>query len=119
MTHAALAVLLTESRWLHAIDTRDARALAGILAADFEHTTFRGALRDRSTELRLVVQPKPYRQHTSGQTVEVLGSAAVVHGVNTISEHGQVVLRLRYTDVYELRGGKWMAVSAQETAITK
>lgn len=112
------AVLATESRWLQAIDTQNASALAAILAPGFVHTNFKGTVREREAELQLVKQPKPYVQRTSGQTVDVLGTVAVVHGINTISQQGQVVLRLRYTDVYELLGGSWKAVSAQETAIS-
>ncbi len=112
------AVLATESRWVHAAYAHDAAALARILAPDFVHTTYRGNVYDRGAELRLVMQPKPYQEHTSNQTVDVLGTVAVVHGVNTISEGGKIVLRLRYTDVYELREGCWMAVSAQETAVS-
>ncbi|HLI97867.1 MAG TPA: nuclear transport factor 2 family protein [Candidatus Baltobacteraceae bacterium] len=112
------AVLATESRWVHAAYARDPAALARILAPDFVHTTYRGDVRNRSAELRLVTQPKPFEEHTSGQTVDVLGTVAVVHGLNTITEGGKIVLRLRYTDVYELREGRWMAVSAQETAVS-
>lgn len=112
------AVLATESAWMHAAYTRDPAALARILAPDFVHTTYRGDVRNRSAELRLVTQPKPFEERTSGQTVDVLGTVAVVHGLNTITEGGKIVLRLRYTDVYELREGRWMAVSAQETAVS-
>lgn len=111
-------VLSTESRWVHAIDTRDAGKISAILAPGFVHVTYRGQLRRRNAELALVTRPKPYVQHTSAQTVDVLGTIAIVHGINDISQGGHIVLRLRYTDVYALLDGTWKAVSAQETAIS-
>lgn len=92
-----IGVLATESRWVHAIETKDAGTLAGVLAPNFVHVNYRGVVTDRQTELELVTHPKRYTQHTSGQTVTVLGTVAVVHGVNTITQAGTVVLRLRYT----------------------
>lgn len=111
-------VLATESRWLQAIDMRDAGTLAGILAPGFVHITYRGQLRGRGAELELVTRPKPYVQRTGAQTVDVLDTVAIVHGINSISQGGHIVLRLRYTDVYVRLGGTWKAASAQETAIS-
>jgi hypothetical protein len=71
----------------------------------------------RQAELAAVRRLKPYMQKTSEQTVDFTGDAAIVRGINTIARAGKTVLRLRYTDVYALRNGRWVAVSAQETAI--
>ncbi len=115
----AQAVLATEARWTRAVEDHDPAALGAILATNFVHTNYQGRVRYRDDELKLVREPKPYRQNTSEQTVDFVGTAAVVHGLNTITESGRAVLRLRYTDVYALRNGTWIAVSAQETAISK
>jgi hypothetical protein len=52
----------------------------------------------------------------SEQIVDIAGNTAVVHGVNTLMQGGQVIGVERFTDVFELRNGQWMALSAQETA---
>jgi hypothetical protein len=115
----AQAVLAQEHRWLVAIAKGDAKALGAVLADDFVHVTYRGAVRYRSDELADVVKKKPYTQRTGEQTVNFAGpSVAIASGVNTVSQSGRVVMRLRYTDVYQKIGGNWLAVWAQETLIT-
>ncbi len=115
----AQAVLATEGRWVQAIDHQDATTLAAILGDNFVHTNYQGRVSYRDQELKRVLKPKPYRQNTSEQTVDVVGTVAIVHGLNTITQNGRTVLRLRYTDVYAQRSGKWRAVCAQETAIAQ
>lgn len=114
---AAVAVLDVERAWVNAIAHRDAKALAGILSENFVHVNFQGKLRHRKDELTLVLTPKPYSQNTSEQTVTFAGDTAIVHGINTIKQGAQVILRLRYTDVYVKTGNTWRALSAQETPI--
>lgn len=113
----ATAVLQTEARWVRAIDTRDAATLAQILAPNFVHVNYRGALQNGDAALAAVKQPKPYKQNLSGETVDFAGNVAIVRGTNTITQGAHVVLRLRFTDVFVNEDGRWMAVSAQETAI--
>jgi hypothetical protein len=38
------------------------------------------------------------------------------HGVNTMTQDGKVVGVSRFTDVFVLQNGVWLALSAQETA---
>jgi len=53
----------------------------------------------------------------SEQLVDVMGDTAVIHGVNTLTEGGKVLSTERFTDVFTLQNGTWMALSAQETTI--
>ncbi len=115
--YAAAAVLQVEARWVHAIDTSDAKALAQILAPNFVHVNYRGAVQHRDAVLAAVKAPKPYEQHLSGETVQFAGNVAIVHGINSVSQGSRVVLRLRFTDVFANENGRWKAISAQETAI--
>ena len=117
---AAIAVLDQEQRWLQAVAKRDPAALGKILAPNFVHTNYRGVVTYREQELVDVTKPKPYTEVTSEQTVDFAEkNAAVVHGLDTVSQGGKVVLQLRYTDVYVKENGRWMALSAQETPVTK
>lgn len=112
----AISVLNTEAKWIKAVDARDATALARILAPSFVHTNYRGIVRDKAQELVLVKQPKTYEQNTEMQAVDFAApNVALVHGVNVITAGHAVLLLLRYTDVYVYQGGRWQAVSAQET----
>jgi len=115
----AQAVLAQESRWVNALAKRDAKALGAILGENFVHINYQGKVRYREDELARVATMKVYSQHTSEQTVDFFGNTAIVHGINSITQGGKVVLRLRYTDVYAKQQGRWVAVSAQETAIAR
>lgn len=104
---AAIAVLDQEQRWLQAARAGDAKLLGSILAPNFVHTNYRGVVTYREQELASVTKPKPYSEATSEQTVDFFGTGndvAVVHGLNTVSQRGKF---------------NWMAVSAQETPVTK
>ena len=113
----ANVVLQAETRWVRAIDARDAATLAQILAPTFVHVNYRGAVQNRDAALAAVKQPKPYKQNLSDETVDFAGGVAIVHGTNTVTQGAHIVLRLRFTDVFVNENGRWMAVSAQETAI--
>jgi ketosteroid isomerase-like protein len=115
----AQAVLAQEARWVNALANRDAKALGAILGENFVHINYQGKVRYREDELARVAATKTYSQHTSEQTVDFFGNTAIVHGLNSITRGGKVVLRLRYTDVYAKQHGQWIAVSAQETAIAR
>lgn len=116
---AAQAVLAQEQRWLHALATGDAATLGKILPDNFIHITYLGKIRYRDDELANATKPKPYVQRLSDQTVDFSHDVAIVHGLNTISRQENVVLQLRYTDIYIKENGHWRPVSAQETAIAK
>ncbi len=111
-----VAVLHQEARWLTAIVDGDAKTIALILGENFTHITYRGKLLNRAQELAGVTK-EPFTMHATEQTVNFAGDAAVVHGLNTISQSGKTLMRQRYTDVYAKRSDTWMALSSQETAI--
>jgi ketosteroid isomerase-like protein len=110
------AVLHQEARWLTAIENGDAKTIGAILSENFKHITYRGKLLDRAQELASVAK-EPFTMHATEQTVDFAGDAAVVHGLNTLSRSGKVVMRQRYTDVYVKRNAVWLAWSSQETEI--
>jgi hypothetical protein len=117
---AAIAVLNQEKRWVQAAKSGDANALGKILLPNFVHTNYRGVVTYREQELANATKPKPYSEVTSEQTVDFANpNVAVVHGLNTVSQAGKVIIRLRYSDVYVKTNGNWMALSAQETPVTK
>jgi ketosteroid isomerase-like protein len=50
--------------------------------------------------------------------VRPLGDAALVHGVTHYTREGAPA-STRYTDVWQLRAGRWLAVAAQLTSVAK
>ena len=113
---SAAAVLRQETQWLTAIVNGDRKTIASILSTNFKHITDRGKLLDRAQELASTAK-EPFMMNATEQTVDFAGDAAIVHGLNTITQSGKVLARVRFTDVFVKQNGSWMALSAQETAI--
>ena len=91
--------------------------LATILDDGFVHTNYKGQVEGKAAMLVRIGSGVPYAQRTSDRSVTLLGRVVIVHGLNTASSGGHVVARLRYTDVYVMRGSVWKAISAQETLV--
>ena len=109
-------VLRQEARWLKAITNGDRATVASILLPKYMHINDQGLLIDRAQELENTV-PLPVTFTETEQTVDFAGLAAVVHGVNTITQPGKAPRRDRFTDVFVFEHGTWRALSAQETAL--
>ena len=113
----AAAVLSQETRWLTAIVNGDRPAIASILSASYKHITDRGTILGRTQELAATTK-EPFTMKATEQTVNFASDAAIVHGVNTITQSGKILTRVRFTDVFVKRNGTWMALSVQETRIS-
>ncbi|MGE5625460.1 MAG: nuclear transport factor 2 family protein [Bacillota bacterium] len=109
-------LLTLEQRWLTAGEQRDIPALKEILVDDFLHTTYLGTLRDKADHLKSTLAPAKSRQTLDDLKVRLYGDTGIVTGENVITaQDGSYVYKLRFTDVFVKRGGRWQAVSAQET----
>jgi hypothetical protein len=108
-------VLAQEARWLTAITDGDRDTVDSILSVNFRHITSQGVLLDRPQEIASMVK-EPFTMNATEQIVDIAGDTAVIHGRNTITQAGKVPARERFTDVFVLANGQWMALSAQETA---
>ena len=111
------AIQRQETRWLDALMKGDRATIASILAPGYKHITSSGILLDRDQELAASNEPAPPMKWTE-QTTTFAGDAAIVHGLNTMTEGGKVV-RERFTDVFVDQNGTWLAIAAQETKAAK
>jgi hypothetical protein len=109
-------VLAQEERWLTAITAGDVATVESILAPDYMHITSQGQLLDRAQEISALA-PQKFVMNPSEELVDFAADTAVVRGINTVTEGDKVLARERFTDVFVLQNGTWMALSAQETAI--
>jgi Domain of unknown function (DUF4440) len=108
-------VLAQERRWLTAITDGDRATVESILAPSFKHINFDAELLDR--ELEIGECRKGVIHDPSEQLVDLSGDTAVIHGVNTLIDDGKVLALERFTDVFQLQDGRWLALSAQETTL--
>lgn len=112
------SVLNVEQAWIEAIEDRDTSAVACILADDFLDTSWQGVLRSKRDQIDGLDRPRTYTSHYSEWRVRVYGSVAVARGLNVLTDStGRDIGRLRFTDVFAYRDGRWQAVAAQETMV--
>ena len=109
-------VLAQERRWLTAITDGDRTTVESILAPNFKHINSDGDLLDRGQEIA-ALEKTSVTMNPSDQLVDIAGDTAIIHGVNTLIDNGAVLARERFTDVFILSDGVWMALSAQETTL--
>jgi len=120
-TRARAALLRLENDWLKAIAQHDLRALDRILAAEFIDTTYTGELRNKEQALARARSGNTAikSQQLKDMQVSFYRDAAVVTGLNVVvgEQFGEV--RIRFTDFFVRRNGRWQAIAAQETLIRK
>jgi hypothetical protein len=109
-------VLAQEARWLTAITSGDVATVESILAPTYRHVNADGQMLDRAQELA-TTEPLPMTFAASDQIVDIAGDTAVIHGINTLTQNGKVLDRQRFTDVFVLQNGVWMALAAHETKL--
>jgi hypothetical protein len=109
-------VLAQEGRWLTAITAGDVATVESILGQNFKHINADGQFFDRAQEIASM-EKLPFTMNPSEQIVDIVGDTAVIHGVNTLIQDGKVNARERFTDVFVLQNGGWIAISAQETEL--
>jgi ketosteroid isomerase-like protein len=115
-TEAALVAL--EHTWADALSRKDADAVACILADEFEDADVDGSLHTRSETLAKVPKRKPWTNRLTELQAHIEGNMGFARGLNEILDtDGKVVARVRFTDVFTYRDGRWQALAGQETLL--
>jgi hypothetical protein len=128
MSEPALAGVLTEddlqaltrlnATYIDCVVTADADRFATILADDFVCSHPDGSLLDRDEFLRRTRSAARLQSMTIDDVrIRVLGSVAVIHARTTYVLGDGRRGAGRYTDVWALRGGAWLAVAAHVTRL--
>jgi ketosteroid isomerase-like protein len=112
------ALLELEQIWAEALSRRDADTVACIVAGEFEDADVDGSLHTRSQMLAHVRQRRPGANHLTEMRVHIEGNVGFVRGLNEILDpSGKIVARVRFTDLFAYREGRWRALAAQETLL--
>jgi ketosteroid isomerase-like protein len=115
-TEAALIEL--EQNWAAALSRKDAAAVACMVADEFEDADVDGSLHTRSQMLAHIPQRKPGTNHLSEMRAHVDGNSGFTRGLATLVDaSGKVVARVRFTDVFTYRDGRWQALAGHETLL--
>ena len=115
-TEAALIEL--EQNWAAALSHKDVDSVACMVADEFEDADVDGSLHTRSQTLEHIPNRKPGVNHLSEMRAHVEGNSGFTRGIATLVDtSGKVIARVRFTDVFTYRDGRWQALAGQETLL--
>jgi hypothetical protein len=115
-TEAALIEL--EQSWAQALNRKDADIVGCMIANEFEDADVDGSLHTRSQTLASIPNRKPNTNRLSDLRAHVEDNMGFTRGLNTIVDaSGKVVARVRFTDVFTYRDGRWQALVGHETLL--
>src|SRR5260370_41451712 len=104
--------------WAVALSRRDAECDACMVAEEFEDAGVGGSLQTRRQMLEHIPQRRPGVNHLSEMRARVEGNSGFVRGLNTVEDaSGKVASRVRFTDVFIYREGRWQALAGQDTLV--
>jgi len=114
------ALVQLEQSWAQALERHDADAVGCLLADEFQEVDLHGMLRDRSENLASVTNRPPGRNQLSELHPHVFGEFGYVRGLNTVLDtDGKIRARVRFTDIFVYREGRWLAVAGQESLVSE
>ena len=105
-------------QYIHSVVHSDVARFTEILADDFLCTNPDGSLIDKPQFLRQTAVPVAFTDFdVDDLRIRVLGDVAIVHGRTRFALTDGRRGRGQYTDVWEKRQGRWLAVSAHVTRV--
>jgi hypothetical protein len=114
------ALMALEDEWLS--NSRTPATLERILAPDFVHVIESGPFLTKAQHIAWCEQnplPANHRSHFERLQVRLYGDVGIASGIVSNSSGGARPTRTAFTDVFAFRNGRWQAVNAQETRMTR
>lgn len=113
------ALVQIEKTWARALEQRDVATLGCILADEFEDADPDGKLMDRASTLAKAAGHPAVHHELSELHAHVNGDSGYIRGLATaVDAQGKVAFRVRFTDVYVYRDGRWQCVAGHESMVT-
>ncbi len=104
--------------YLDSVRTGDVERFRQILSEDFLCSLPDGTLLDKRQFLEHTAKPRTLARLEAGDVrIRVLGDIAIIHAATRYTTLDGQDGRGRYTDVWQKRGGTWLAVSAHVTRL--
>ena len=110
-------LIAVENHWLAVEDDPD--ALESILAPDFIHVVSAGII-TKAEQLDFMRKHPAHRNDVrrfEDLRVRVYGNVGIANGIVAATGQG-ATKRTAFTDVFEKRRGKWLAINAQELQLS-
>ena len=114
------ALIQIEQAWARALELRDTAGLSCILADEFEDAGPDGTLTDRATTLARAAEHPAVHHDLSALRAHIQSDVGYIRGLATaINAQGKIVARVRFTDVYVYREGRWQCVAGHESMLSE
>lgn len=114
------ALVQVEQTWARALEEQDVSVLACILADEFEDAGVTGGLADRSAILARAADHRGVHHELSDLHARVYGDSGYIRGVATARmDHGRLTVKVRFTDMYIYREGRWQCVAGHESSFPR
>jgi ketosteroid isomerase-like protein len=112
------ALLNLEHTWADALSRKDVAAVSCLVADEFEEVDSDGLLKTRSQMLAHIPERKPGTNRLTEMRAHVEGNSGFTRGLaELVDASGKVVARVRFTDVFTYRDGRWQSLAGHETLI--
>jgi hypothetical protein len=107
-----------EKNWAAALSRKDTDTVGCMLATEFEDADVDGSLHLRQETLQKIPNRKPGVNQLSELRAYVQGNLGFTRGLATLVDpSGKVMARVRFTDVFIFRDGRWQALAGQESLL--
>jgi len=114
------ALVQIEQIWARSLENRDTTTLGCILADEFEDAGPDGMLTNRATTLTKAAAHAAVHHELSDLQPHVNGDFGYIRGLATaVDAQGKVVAKVRFTDVYAYRDGRWLCVAGHESILAE
>ena len=112
------ALLNLEHSWADALSRKDVAGVACLVADEFEEVDSDGLLKTRSQMLAHIPQRKPGTNRLTEMRAHVEGNSGFTRGLaELVDASAKVVARVRFTDVFTYRDGRWQCLAGHETLV--
>jgi ketosteroid isomerase-like protein len=112
------ALVEQEQTWAASLNRKDVDSVACLLASEFEDVDVDGSLHTRTETLSKIPNKKPGTNQLSELHAHIDGNMGFTRGLATLVDaSGKVVARVRFTDVFTYRDGRWQALAGQESLL--
>jgi ketosteroid isomerase-like protein len=114
------ALIELENHWAAALSRKDVDSVSCMLSDEFEDADVDGSLHSRIQTLEHIPHKKPGINHLSELRAHIEGNVGFTRGLATlIDASGRIVARVRFTDIFTYRDGRWQAIAGHESLLSE
>ncbi|HTS34658.1 MAG TPA: nuclear transport factor 2 family protein [Candidatus Solibacter sp.] len=109
-----------EQAWARSLEKQDVAALGCILGDEFEDADPSGAVTGRAATLEKAAKGPGSHHELSDLHAHILGDTGYIRGVaQAMAPDGKIKAKVRFTDIYVYRDGRWQCVAGHESLFPK